>query len=135
MGDVIKLNQYGKGGWQETRGRMYRAILAGEEFKSGAMSATTQSSEVSHYGLGILPPPWREVIIKDHPDYVVWSYQTPIAWHYTETVPQGSGERERHIWVIPDVRYSATTSRHQGLVRSAMSFNEGSYIESLEEVK
>lgn len=41
-------------------------------------------------------------------DYVVWSYGTPIAWHRTDTG-----------WTIPDVRYSATTSRHQGEVRRA----------------
>lgn len=35
--------------------------------------------------------------------YVVYSYWTPIAWH--------DGER----WTRPDVKYSQTTSRHQGL--------------------
>jgi hypothetical protein len=37
--------------------------------------------------------------------YVVMSYNTPIAWY-------ANGE-----WTIPDVKYSVTTSNHQGLVR------------------
>lgn len=42
-------------------------------------------------------------------DYVVWSYGTPIAWH-------ASGG----AWVVPDDRYSATTSRHQRFVHLAV---------------
>ena len=37
--------------------------------------------------------------------YVVWSYQTPIAWAYGDTVR------------IPDVKYSRTTSAQQTLAR------------------
>jgi hypothetical protein len=33
--------------------------------------------------------------------YVVWSYQTPIAWAYGDTVR------------VPDVKYSVTTSKQQ----------------------
>jgi len=42
-------------------------------------------------------------------DYTVMSYGTPIAWHVS-----GSG------WTIPDVKYSRTTSAHQGIARRAM---------------
>jgi len=38
--------------------------------------------------------------------YVVWSYATPIAW----TTPDGETR-------VPDVKYSVTTSRHQGYAR------------------
>lgn len=48
---------------------------------------------------------WRE----GQESYVVRSYETPIAWHT-------DGE-----WVTPDVRYSATTSRHQAVVRHAIA--------------
>lgn len=37
------------------------------------------------------------------PVYVVYSYSTPIAWY---TTAWG--------WRVPDVRYSVTTSKHQG---------------------
>jgi hypothetical protein len=43
-------------------------------------------------------------------DYTVWSYATPIAWH----VP-GAG------WVMPDERYSGTTAKQQGRIRTALS--------------
>lgn len=42
------------------------------------------------------------------PFYVVYSYDTPIAWAYGTTV------------VIPDVRYSPTTSKQQTRVRISL---------------
>lgn len=36
-------------------------------------------------------------------DYVVYSYATPIAWHHPE-----------NGWTVPAVKYSMTTSHHQG---------------------
>ena len=41
--------------------------------------------------------------------YLVTSYGTPIAWYDVEDG-----------WTIPPNKYSATTSRHQGVVRSAI---------------
>lgn len=46
----------------------------------------------------------------DAPLYVVLSYGTPIAW-------AGPGES----LTVPEVRYSVTTSRHQGIARRADS--------------
>lgn len=42
--------------------------------------------------------------------YVVRSYYTPIAWY---TKDRG--------WIVPQDRYSVTTSRHQGIVRRAVA--------------
>lgn len=49
-------------------------------------------------------------------DYVVFSYETPIAWHIPGV----------HEWIIPAARYtnddgnpSKTTTRHQNLIRTA----------------
>lgn len=50
--------------------------------------------------LGLLPLHWRDVFHADNPDYVVWSYATPIAWH------------GRRGWIVPPVKYSPTTSKH-----------------------
>lgn len=44
-----------------------------------------------------------------HPFYVVYSYGTPIAWAYGDTV------------CVPDTKYSRTTSAQQGLARSALA--------------
>lgn len=65
-----------------------------------------------HYTAGRLPEPWyseyntrREFI-----DYTVVSYFTPIAWHDTE---KG--------WIMPDVKYSTTTSKAQGKIATAIA--------------
>lgn len=61
-------------------------------------------------GTGRLPAEWVDVYRSDCENpgisYVVYSYQTPIAWL-----------RNDGRTVIPDVGYSVTTTRHQGLCR------------------
>lgn len=44
----------------------------------------------------------------DQPTYVVWSYLTPIAWWSPD---KG--------WVMPEEKYSLTTTQHQSQVRQA----------------
>ena len=45
---------------------------------------------------------------KDEPSYLVYSYATPIAWF------------GKVGWVLPAVKYSPTTSKHQSIVRRAI---------------
>ena len=47
-------------------------------------------------------------LIANKPDFIVYSYGTPIAWHHAGG------------WEMPNVRYSVTTSKHQGIVRRAI---------------
>lgn len=47
--------------------------------------------------------------------YVVFSYDTPIAWNYDV-----DGVTEEFTWVVPDVKYSVTTTNHQNVVRVAI---------------
>lgn len=60
---------------------------------------------------GRLPMEWVNAYRADRENpgisYVVYSYNTPIAW------VRADGET-----VIPDVGYSVTTTRHQGLCRA-----------------
>jgi hypothetical protein len=49
--------------------------------------------------------------VKDSIDYVVMSYRTPIAWHSAEG------------WYVVAQKFSVTTSKHQNLVRRAISSN------------
>lgn len=59
---------------------------------------------------GRLPQQWRDRFPSRVSEcYVVYSYRTPIAWWDATTG-----------WVIPDVKYSPTTSRHQSIVRLAV---------------
>jgi hypothetical protein len=62
-------------------------------------------------------------------EYVVYSYSTPIAYRmYTgraqNPVYASNGKRvgwSDYLWVVPNVRYSVTTSKHQGKVLTALS--------------
>lgn len=67
----------------------------------GALHAVT-----SYQGRGVLPELDNdsEVSLLDA-EYVVYSYETPIAWW-----TPGRG------WTKPNIRYSLTTSHHQGRV-------------------
>jgi hypothetical protein len=61
-----------------------------------------------------LLPEYYDRLIRYRPDdvdYVVFSYNTPIAWHLRST----------DAWIIPNVKYSATTSTHQSVVRQALN--------------
>lgn len=52
-------------------------------------------------------------------DYVIYSYGTPIAYRVTHYVRHmGACESK---WIVPADRYSVTTSKHQGKVRTAIS--------------
>ncbi|SRR6266851_1318210 len=61
-------------------------------------------------GTGRLPADWRR-LYQTGADYVVFSYATPIAWHRPAD----------DLWIVPDERYSVTTSRHQSLIGTAIS--------------
>ena len=71
-------------------------------------------------GYGRLPRDWaRTLSARRHLiTYVVYSYQTPIAWHDSEAG-----------WIVPDERYSITTSRHQSTVRAALTYLGETYAE------
>lgn len=96
-----------------TRGQATNAAIVNrEEFTtSGALSATYGASG---HTTGSLPSGWaaefwqtRDGLARDgrvSDFYVVYSYSTPIAWYNPLT--------ER--WTIPAVKYSVTTSKHQG---------------------
>lgn len=63
---------------------------------------------VTFHDLGEMPTEWRNTFMIDHMcgiSYVVWSYGTPIAW-----------VRKNGQIVKPDVTYSLTTSKHQGIL-------------------
>lgn len=78
---------------------------------SGAMFGTFDPR-----GAGQLPFKYHSELFglapyDQRPIYYVYSYGTPIAW-YTDDGTE---------WTIPDVEYSATTSKHQGVVRHAIA--------------
>jgi hypothetical protein len=82
-----------------------------EDFTAGSMTGrTVDPSKPTLHTYGDLPEPYLAWIKRERIDYVVCSYDTPIAWH--DSV---SGH-----WVVPDVNYSLTTTQHQATVRMAV---------------
>jgi hypothetical protein len=61
------------------------------------------------WSIGRLPAEFRAAATDPTVDYVVMSYGTPIAWH--DSVKG---------WTMPDTRYSVTTSKSQGRIRTAL---------------
>jgi hypothetical protein len=84
------------------------------------------------WSLGQLPGEYHESV--KHADYVVYSYSTPIAWHLPAGVPSTAYPpgvwytmRPDGEWITPQVKYSVTTSKHQGRIFTAISqLKEGS---------
>lgn len=72
-----------------------------QEFEGNSLSAERSPAWVNR---GMLPASFE---LPEKPRYVVSSYATPIAWIDAEG-----------FLTIPDVRYSRTTSRGQGLCRT-----------------
>lgn len=87
------------------------AIATTRDFNAGNLYA--RNDEPGYFGsFGYLPEPWIQQLERDRPRYIVFSYDTPIGWL--------ANRRGRKVFVIPDVRYSPTTSNHQGVVRRAV---------------
>lgn len=82
-----------------SRNAIENGIKEYRHFQSASVSGQT-GSPVTY---GQLPVEWKESAKRA--DYVLYSYQTPIAWVV-------AGE-----WTIPPVKYSVTTTNHQGTVR------------------
>lgn len=80
--------------------------LRGEDARTSNGNMSTEATRYAPY-TGHLPKPWVHVLIEaahaGHISQVIYSYSTPIAWHDS-----------RYGWIIPNVRYSTTTSsKHQ----------------------
>ena len=82
------------------------AISKREPFRSGALRGV----EGPPPSYGRLPAEYVRLCQAEPPTYLVMSYATPIAWF-----------SDAHGWTVPDERYSVTTGRHQGYVRTAMT--------------
>ena len=88
-------------------------IAARREFRGNSLWATRSTS---HSGIiyGRAAELWTADTTAGQVSYVVMSYSTPIAWYTT-----------RGEWVIPQEKYSHTTSRHQWIARRAVEMPQG----------
>jgi hypothetical protein len=78
-------------------------------FTGNNLYGVVTSFDADDYEYGKLPQEYRDQMQLDQPDFLVYSYSTPIAWH------SNSG------WFMPNCKYSVTTSKHQNYVRRAVA--------------
>lgn len=101
VGDPQEFNPDLSRRWVEKNG------WAGWKYTGALRGRTVNGTE--WIGFGILPEEWKDAFRVKGLEYVIYSYETPIAW------------RTNGSWVVPNVKYSVTTSKHQGKVRTALS--------------
>jgi len=110
MGKVIHLNARSgrKAGWWEYRD----VIAAGKPFRTcGALSGGPVTADDFPLTFGRLDSKYAVPLM--FAVYVIWSYETPIAWlsHYSDA----------DVWYVPDEHYSATTTAHQNKIHVAIA--------------
>lgn len=94
------------------REKVWNVIENREEFHIATMSGRWVTYTLSGHESGQLSDELRKQLnsdIGEIPTYVVFSYNTPIGWN--------NGKNGKGSWIIPDVKYSNTTTNHQGLLR------------------
>ena len=77
------------------------------------------ASQVRNINTGLMPSDEAARMNDSLISYVIYSYNTPIA--YRRVADWNKNGTANYEWVVPDVRYSVTTSKHQGKVRTAAS--------------
>lgn len=88
---------------EKTREEVALFLRSRKPFKRGNLSA--EKFGPFRTG-GHLPAAEVIKMLRDEPTYIVYSYDTPIAWITTDGTAY-----------VPDVTYSVTTTRHQRIVK------------------
>lgn len=113
-----KLLRVQKDGWWEFEG----TILDLEPFRTyGSLKATRLEPDYNFYSYEVGQLPGSYLACLNRANYIIWSYETPIAWWVPGSVDFG--------WVAPDRRYSVTTSRHQGKIKTCFH-TTGYYVDA-----
>ena len=106
---------------------MHHAMLAISKLENGRthtgslrFGAIGTSASTSLGGVGRLSLMWRRRFLTENVFYVVYSYATPIMWLVMD------GECPR--CVIPNDKYSRTTTRHQTVARRGWWLRSGADI-------
>lgn len=112
-----------RGSWS---GWKYTGALRGRQINNDGSGFDGVGQLPEGIANGALLPAVREGRI----EYVIYSYSTPIAWlewvgndkpqavYGSDGTVVGYSPRR---WVVPNHKYSVTTSKHQGKVRTALS--------------
>ena len=75
----------------------------------GSLRGSRREVKSLRPSVGKLDKRYHRSVQSEYTDYIVWSYDTPIAWHNSLG------------WYMPDERYSVTTTTQQGRIRTALS--------------
>ena len=95
-------------------------VATPEDFNPDSASLRGRNVELSAYvDMGRLPQEYVNEIRDSRVGYVIYSYGTPIAWRRIAEWRKDGGPVWE--WRVPEERYSVTTSKHQGKVRTALS--------------
>ncbi len=101
-------------------GKVQLAIIKGEEFNASNMRGRCKGWLL---GPGRLEGTAYDAFTRAYNDrriaYVVYSYRTPIAWFTSEPSPLTPLNNGR--WYVVVDKFSASTTRHQGIVATALS--------------
>ena len=89
--------------------RTAQAIRDREDFRTSGALMGEATGRLGRWDSGRLSGPDLDQFYLDAPfiDYAVWSYSTPIAWHWTNEKAGTSG------WHKVAQKFSTTTSKHQ----------------------
>jgi len=87
-------------------------LFARQSFDAGVNVRGRKVEDAAGIDTGRMPLPWAETFRDQEMEikFIVWSYDTPIAWLLD------TGE-----WVVPQHDYSPTTTKHLGTVRRAIA--------------
>lgn len=87
--------------------RTAEAIRDREDFRTSGALYGEETGRLGRYDSGYLSGADLDQFYLDHTfvDYVVWSYATPIAWHWTNGETSG--------WHVVNQKFSLTTTKHQ----------------------
>jgi len=94
-------------------------VATPDDFNPDSASLRGRNIENGHGGYGQLPQEHVSQMADSIVKYVIYSYQTPIA--YRRVRDWNANGTANYEWIVPDVRYSVTTRKHQGKVRTALS--------------
>lgn len=118
MNDVVKLNS--RCGPRSMWTLYAETLAAGKPFTTptGYLRGERHTPGV-HVRRGWLDE--RHAATLDDADYVVWSFDTPIAWHVPQWTGRTGWQGRRARWHVPAVHHSQTTTVHQGKILTAVT--------------
>lgn len=112
-------------------------LTEGHNFKAASISGRGNGGHMYNFGRmaahgaprvkgGDTGQAWVDALKKrDDITFVIYSYDTPLAvWS------EGMG-----AWIMPELRYSVTTSKQQSLIRSMIGYAHGDVVDTISELR